>query len=136
MNNDKEEIKLLNAIYDTFPEVADDLDFTLKKNWEYEPHERNEMWTGLIERFSQITTDAISRGDDNTARKYLLFMEGQYLSGGVDLKKAVDTYYVESLLWNIKGTKRKARGWSLIPETLQELYVAFWGEPTKKNKYP
>ena len=85
MRKDNEEIELLNAIYGSFPEVAKDLDRTLKYNWEYDPHERNEMWTGLIERFSQLTIDAISKGDEITARKYLSFIESQYLSGGVNL---------------------------------------------------
>jgi hypothetical protein len=122
MRNNQEEIELLNAIYQEFPEVAKDLDHTLKSNWDYEPHERNEMWTGLIERFSQLTTNAISRGDEKTARKYLSFMERQYLSGGKNLKKAIDVYYVESLLWDIKDTERKKWGWTLIPKPLQELW--------------
>jgi len=129
VKKNNEEIELLNAIYDTFPEVAKDLDHTLKTYWEYEPHERNEMWTGLIERFSQLTTDAISRGDEIKAKKYLSFMEGQYLSGGVNSKKAIDVCYVESLLWNIKDTRTKKWGWSLIPKSLQELYIELWGVP-------
>jgi len=133
MRKDHEEIELLDAIYDEFPEVAKDLDYTLKYNWEYEPHERNEMWTSLIERYSQLTTDAISRGDEKTAKKYLSFMEDQYLKGGENLKKAVDVYYVESLLWDIKDVKRKKWGWSLIPNALQELYIALWGEPKFKK---
>lgn len=129
MSKDQEEIKLLNAIYAEFPDVAKDLDYTLKNNWDYEPHERNEMWTGLIERFSQLATDAISRGDEKTARKYLSFIESQYLSGGEKLKNAVNVYYVESLLWDIKDLKTKKWGWSLIPKALQELYIVLWGEP-------
>ena len=129
MREDHEEIELLNTIYDEFPEVAKDLDHTLKHNWEYEPHERNEMWTGLIERFSQLTTDAISIGDEETAKKYLSFMEKQYLTGGENLKKAVDVYYVESLLWDIKDLKVKEWGWSIMPDVLQELYINLWGKP-------
>ncbi len=129
MTDNQEEIRLLDAIYNEFPEVAEDLDKTLTYNWEYEPHERNEMWTGLIERFSQLTTDAISRGDEKKAKVYLHFMEKQFQSGGEACKKAIDTYYVESLLWDIKDLKKKKRGWSLIPKTLQELYVTMWGKP-------
>ena len=101
--------------------------------WDHEPHERNEVWTMLIERFSQLTTDAIARGDENAAKRYLKFMEEQYNRGGNDCKKAIDTYYVESLLWNIKDMKVKKWGWSLIPDTLKELYVAMWGEPKFKK---
>jgi hypothetical protein len=129
MHKNGKETTLLDAIYDEFPEVAEDLDRTLKYNWEYEPHERNKMWTGLIERFSQLTTDAISRGDEATAKRYLRFMEKQYSAGGEDIKKAVDVYYVESLLWDIKDNKKKEWGWSLIPGKLQRLYINLWGEP-------
>lgn len=129
MRKDRDEIELLNAIYDEFPEVAKDLDYTLKYNWEYEPHERNEMWTGLIERFSQLTTDAISRVDENTAKQYLSFMEGHYLRGSENVKKAINICFVESLLWDIKDEKTKKWGWSLIPKPLQQLYIGLWGEP-------
>ena len=132
MHKDLEEIELLDSIYETFPEVAKDLDYTLKYYWEYEPHERNEMWTGLIERFSQLTTDAIEKKDEKTAKKYLSFMESKYMSGGDNCKNAIDVYYVESLLWSIKDLKIKKWGWSLIPNVLQKLYTAMWGEPKFK----
>jgi len=38
-------------------------------------------------------------------------------------------FYVESLLWDIKDTKRKKWGWSLIPEVLQAPYIDLWGAP-------
>lgn len=133
ISDSKEEIRLLDNLYATFPDAAKDLDFNLKEMWDYEPHERNEAWTMLIERFSQLTTDAIARGDENTAKRYLKFMEEQYKRGGSDCKKAIDTYYVESLLWDIKDLKVKKWGWSLIPDTLKELYVGMWGEPKFKK---
>jgi hypothetical protein len=133
MTSEHEGIQLLNAIYSEFPEVADELDKTLKHNWDHEPHERNEMWALLIERFSQLTTDAISRGDEEKAKIYLHFMEKKFLSGGKDCRKAIDVCYVETLLWDIKDLKKKKRGWSLIPKTLQELYIAMWGNPNFKK---
>ncbi len=87
MSENLEEIELLDSVYRCFPEVAQDLDQTLKNSWAYEPHERNEMWTGLIERFSQLTTDAISKGDEKTAKEYLDFMGMQFLSGGRQLQE-------------------------------------------------
>ena len=126
-------IDLLDAIYNQFPEAAKDLDQTLTESWACKPEERNEMWTGLIERFSQLTTDAISRGDEKTARKYLDFMEKQYFVGGEDCKKSIDVYYVESLLWDFNDPKKKKWGWTLIPNSLQELYISMWGEPEFKK---
>lgn len=128
MSKKKQKIALIDAIYDAFPEVAVDLDRTLKY-WRYEPHERHKIWPDLIERFSQLTTDAISRGEENIAIKYLSFIQQEYNSGGEEVKKAIDVYYVESLLWNIKDNKRKKWGWSLIPSELKTLYVKIWGEP-------
>ena len=133
MSKLKQEIDLLDAIYDQFPEVAADLDSTLKEGWGYEPEERIEMWTGLIERFSQLTTDAISRGDEKTAREYLDFMEKQYCSGGENCKKAIDVYYVEPLLWDIKDLNKKKRGWALMPDSLKTLYASMWGKPDFKK---
>ena len=133
MSEIQEEIDLLDAIYNRFPEAAKDLDKTLRERWACDPEERNEMWTGLIERFSQLTTEAISRGDEKTAREYLDFMEKQYFSGGENCKKAIDVYYVESLLWDIKDLKKKQWGWALIPNSLQELYIAMWGKPGFKK---
>jgi hypothetical protein len=128
-----EEIKLLDSVYSSFPEVAKDLDFTLKEMWDYEPHQRNEAWTMLIERFSQLTTDAIRRGDERTAKIYLDYMAEQYNRGGENCKKAIDTYYVESLLWDIKDLKIKKWGWSLIPAIFKDLYIKMWGEPSFKK---
>lgn len=126
---DAEQIALLDAICATFPEVAEELDRTLKDVWEYGPHDRHRVWTDLIERFSQITTDAIRRNDEQTARAYLSFIEDKYRSAGAHARKAIDVYYVESLLWDIKDVKQKTWGWSLIPKPLQDLYVAMWGQP-------
>jgi hypothetical protein len=127
MPRNQEEINLLDAIYSEFPEVGEDLDRTLKDHWDYEPHEKHEMCTGLVERFSQLTTDAISEGNEKVARKHLQFMESQFLSGGENCREMIDVYYVESLLWNISNPEKKRWGWSLIPKPLQELYIKLWG---------
>ena len=129
MNKKTEGIEILDAIYESFPEAARDLDDALKNNYEFEPQERNEVYALLIGRFSQLTTDAISRGDENTARSYLEFMAEKLESCGESGRKTIDVSYVESLLWDIKDNKKKKWGWSLLPLPLKELYVAMWGEP-------
>ena len=83
----------------------------------------------LIERFSQLTTEAIARFDDRTAMAYLEFMNQQLRLGDTDVQKIIDVYFVESLMWNINDKKRKQWGWSLIPEPMKTLYVAMWGNP-------
>ena len=54
MSEHAEEIRLLDSVYSSFPEVAKDLDFTLKEMWDYEPHQRNEAWTMLHNRIDRI----------------------------------------------------------------------------------
>jgi len=43
-------------------------------------------------------------------------------------KKYIDTYYTESLMWDIKDQKLKSWGWKLFPENIKRLYENMWGK--------
>ena len=89
-------------------------------------------WTFLIERFSHLTTEAAKRGDTALASMYLRFMEEEAINGSESIFNAVDTYYAELLLWDVKDPKTKQHIWKLIPPTLKSMYVKMWGEPNLK----
>jgi hypothetical protein len=113
---------IVKAIRQTFPEEGRRIDEELDRDgYEDAPH----IW---IERFSQYTTDAIRRGDDEAASKHLKLLSRLLSSGGEDAARCIDVAYVESLMWDIKDVKRKSEGWRLIPPNLQALYVQMWGE--------
>lgn len=81
-----------------------------------------------IERFSQLTTDAIKRGDFEKAAGHMNLLSCVFASGDEATKRCIDVAYVESLMWDIKEEKLKREGWRLIPSNLRALYIAMWGE--------
>ena len=49
-----------------------------------------------------------------------------------DARYAIDVDYVENFLYKL-SLKKKRWAWTLIPQNLKDLYVAFWGEITPRK---
>lgn len=114
--------RIVDEIRSAFPAEAAKIDGRLaRQGFEDAPY----TW---VERFSQLTTDAIKRGDAATAVAHLKVVS-RLLAGGDELtQRCIDTAYVESLMWDVKDEKAKQAGWKLMPGNLRRLYVAMWGE--------
>nr|WP_144407657.1 hypothetical protein [Gynuella sunshinyii] len=52
------------------------------------------------------------------------FIRYSYLTGTDDIKQTVDVAFVENLFWLISADKARPY-WSVLPETLKDLYVKF-----------
>ena len=79
-----------------------------------------------MEAFSQTATDAIKRKDFDKAKAYMDYVSGRYIAGSESVKKFIDVYFVESLMWDIKDRKLLKHGWKLIPPELKKLYLNLW----------
>ena len=117
--------KFIAEIKSIFPEVGSLIDKRMK---EMGLGAENYMYTEMMECFSQATTDAIKAKDSETASKYLKYMSKKLENASKEEREYIDTYYTESLMWDIKDRKLKSWGWKLIPENLKKLYEDMWGE--------
>lgn len=107
----------------SFREAAEDIDANMLSCGYDE--DATHAW---LERFSQLTTDAIKRKDFDTARGHLSLMSRLLSSCGEEATKCIDVAYVESLLWDIRDETLKREGWKIIPANLRALYLAMWRE--------
>ncbi len=124
---DKDQIveNFLSEIKREFPDVGLLIE-QREIDMEIEPEDR--MYTDLFECFSQVTTDAIKIKDSDTASKHLIYMSKKLNDASEVEREYIDTYYTESLMWDIKDQKLKSWGWKLFPENLKTLYENMWGK--------
>jgi hypothetical protein len=109
-----------------FPEVNEEIE----KRSELLGYDAAEnMFTEMMEAFSQCTTNAIKKYDEHTASSHLKYMSEKLVTASDIEREYIDVYYVESLMWDIQDHKTRRWGWSIIPENLKVLYQEMWGEP-------
>ncbi|MCG6878419.1 MAG: hypothetical protein LJE96_04630 [Deltaproteobacteria bacterium] len=114
-----------------FPEVLSDLDEWMELQG-YEPEDR--MYTSLMERFSQITTDSFKNKNEDRAKSYLEYMSRKLVNATDMEKEYIDVYYVESLMWDDFSGERRKKCWEFMPKNLQSLYLKCWGRKTYDEK--
>ncbi|RQP25420.1 DUF7674 family protein [Piscinibacter terrae] len=115
------DLQIVEAIRAAFPEDAEFIDSALGIEYENAHH----TW---VERFSQLTTDAIRRGEFTRAAEHLKLISALLARGDDSTLRCIDVAYVESLMWDIKDESTKREGWKLIPANLKSLYIGMWGE--------
>lgn len=81
-----------------------------------------------VERFSQLTTNAIRRGETSIAKQHLELLSRLLAAGDEATARCIDVAYVEPVMWDVKDAKAKHEGWKLVPENLRALYVQMWGQ--------
>lgn len=116
--------EFLHEIRMKFPEVSEKLDEWMEiQGWEPE----DKMYAAIMEQFSQITTDAFKEYFDEKAKGYLEYMSLKLENANEIEREYIDTYFVESLMWDVQSGTIRKRCWNLMPKNLQELYSNFWG---------
>lgn len=120
---DAEIAELIKDIRSRFPEVSDRMDAWI----EFQGFDQKDdnSYTEM-ESFSQTATDAIKRKDSDKVKVYMDYVSGRYKAGSDNVKKFIDVYFVESLMWDIKNRKLLKHGWTLIPPELKKLYIDLW----------
>lgn len=114
--------RIVDLIRSAWPDEATLIDADLlARGFEGSPFE----W---VERFSQLTTNAIGRGEFSTASRQLTLLACLLAAGDEATAQCIDVAYVESLMWDVKDPKMKREGWKLIPENLRALYLQMWGK--------
>ena|SRR5690348_16982872 len=116
--------RIVEEVRSAFPCEAQSIDTGLLADYfdiDKSPH----VW---LERFSQLTTNAIKVGEFSKASTHLKLLSALLTSVDEPTKRCIDVAYVESLMWDIEDNEMKRKGWMLIPNNLQALYVAMWGE--------
>jgi hypothetical protein len=116
-------LRIVESVRAAFPEDASSIDAMFQRV-EWEVGEAPTIW---LEHFSQLTTDAIRQSDLKRADCHLRFMSELLERADQAATRCIDVAYVESLMWNIDDDSVRGKGWKLIPENLQSLYVAMWG---------
>ena len=128
MSNDIEILagqRLVASVRNAFPDEALFVDKRLAEDF-YDVEESPHTW---LERFSQLTTDAIKDGDRSKALAHLKLLSSLLTAADEPTARCIDVAYVESLLWDIADDDAiKFQGWQLIPSNLQAQYLAMWGE--------
>ena len=89
-------------------------------------------WTVWFEAFAERTRKAFRRGDEATAVAHMTYMSDKLEKADADARYAIDVDYVENFLYKL-SLKKKRWAWTLIPQNLKDLYVAFWGEITPRK---
>lgn len=116
-------VRIVEAIRAALPEEASDVDAVLQRDgYEEDAHH---TW---IERFSQLTTDAIKGRDFFKATEHLQLVARLLDRGDEETIRCIDVAYVESLMWDINDEDLQRTGWRIVPVKLRDLYVAMWGE--------
>ncbi len=126
VNKEAEIIPLVEEIRQRFPEVALDIDRWMK----FQGHkETDNAFFAMFEAFSNTTTAAIKRKDKESVLKYFHFMDEKLKAANNLELEYIDTYYVESLMWDINDPKLYRWGWGLMPERIKKLYLGVWENP-------
>ena len=122
--------RVVNAVRAAFLQEAASVDDAVVKDG-FVVEDAPFIW---LERFSQLTTNAIKSGDFGKAKAHLTLISCLVEAGDPHTERCIDVAYVESLMWDIKDDKLKNEGWRVIPENLKKLYVAMWGrQPFMEN---
>ena len=121
-NSPRDAEQVVRGVRAECPDEARLLDeVLLREGFGPEPYE----W---LERFSQLTTDAIRLGRLDLAEHHLAVMAELLDRGGESARRVMDVAYVEPLMWDIRDESTKRAGWKLFPASIRGLYVAIWGE--------
>lgn len=122
--------RIVQSVRTAFPEEAALVDAIFSRDG-YE--DADFTW---VERFSQLTTDAITDQDFLKAAAHLKLLSRLLAVGDEATIRCIDVAYVESFMWDIKDDKLRKYGWSLLPPNLKSLYIDMWGEkPFMKVPY-
>jgi hypothetical protein len=123
MNIDPSVRGLLLGIMRKFPDAAKPMINCAK-------HRRSVEYstTAMMEEFSNVTSDAIRRRNEDVARAHLEYISHLLDHADDKVKEYIDVYYVEVLMYDLDDESKRV-GWRLIPDNLKELYIGFWGQP-------
>ncbi len=122
--SENEELKLfIDEIVHRFPAVGE----KMQKWLEYQGFD-DFTPTAMMEAFSQATTEAMARRDEETVVAHLRYVSEKLTRASAKEREYIDVYYVESLMWNLDKQGKKW-GWGLVPPNLKELYIGMWGDP-------
>ena len=114
---------IVGAVRTAFPLEASSIDTALRHDG-FELADAPHIW---LERFSQLTTDALKQGEFARAAEHLRLISGLLDAGDEPTARCIDVAYVESLMWDIDDDELKRQGWKVIPGNLRSLYIAMWG---------
>lgn len=95
-------------------------------------HETDTLWTFWFTDFADRTRLAFQSGDEVTAVAHMTYMSEKLEGADADARYAIGVDYVENFLDGL-SLKNQRWAWTLIPQNLKDLYVAFWGEITPRK---
>ncbi|HEX5211352.1 MAG TPA: hypothetical protein VFW22_06420 [Pseudolabrys sp.] len=80
----------------------------------------------VVDKFMRHAQRAIYDEDRACFEICVRLAEEAYLNGDKDMKSSIDTMFMENLEF---VTPRRSHywAWEMLPDSLKELYVAFWG---------
>jgi len=116
--------KFYNAIKEKYPEISEQADAEYMKQWgecndlEYYSHSWFEALANVLNKQMYLSVPA------ERFKDLFLDIGIAFKSDDDDVRKCIDVALVENLYWQVAPEKAESY-WSIMPETLQELYVNF-----------
>lgn len=118
-----EEEQLLLAVRTHFPGEATDTDAWTQERGLEGPF----YW---LESFADRTTEAIFAKNLDRVAAHTQFFAHQYLHGSDAVRRCIDVYYAEPLMWNA-NQEQKCWAWNHIAEPVRTLHESMWGPPNR-----
>lgn len=116
MNEDEAVAGLWDAVHAALPDAAREADVRMVEQGFSPPGEYRFLW---LEALAEVTNSAIRRRNQRELRHQLRFFAEQFGAGTAALKKCLEAYYLENLLWNLTPEDR-AWAWPRIPGNLRK----------------
>ncbi len=121
MNHRAAVVSMKRAIAEYFPKEAEEVDAQMLDF----DDDAYEVW---LERFCDVTSDAMKRRDAVQVDAYLSFVSQQLTDADEDMRSALNVAYAENLMSNL-DVDAKRWAWPRVPANLKRLYLEMWGEP-------
>jgi hypothetical protein len=114
-----------------FPEEASHTDDWLRERG-WEPEDAPHTW---VESFADRTTEAARAGNWNLVREHSGFLAAELRNGSEAIRKLVDVYYAEPLMWDL-DSRGKVLTWPHIAREVREWHEQRWGVPEEGDDAP
>ena len=127
MIDDSEMERFIRQIRERFPDAADRADQVMESRG-YDPDEIASMPYLWLEALADITNESARNKEQKNIVDLTRYMAETYETGSEAVRRAIDTAYVENLMYDLNNDE-KAWVCPLFPPIVRELYSDIWGKP-------
>lgn len=112
-----------------FPEMTKAADARHIKVWDSVDDETAFSW---FESLAGAVNDQMGTAKEGiNLSSVFSYFERQLRGSDMEVKNCIDVSFVENLFWEVKPNAA-ANAWGVMPESMQQLYLSFHGQPPTK----